>query len=364
MKETIEILRTLDELPGDASPVLATVVDVDGSSFRLPGARMLILEDGMTVGTVSGGCMEADVLERAKKVRETGKTSIFIYDTRDEEDSVFSLNMGCRGVVRILMESAKANPSLSFLKDNLENSRAGVIATQISGGLTGSQVIVDSAGVRHSSFEEPEATQMVLAHADSVMTAERSELKKTETGEIFYEFVPLPAKLIIFGAGADAVPLSRIAKELGWKTHVIDHRPAYATPARFSSADTVTVQKRDDLGAKIEFGPETLAVVMTHNYENDKQIISRLLNTEIRYIGAMGPKSRTAQIFSEIEDTGTKVTAEMLSKTHGPVGLDIGATTPEAIALAIVAEIQTVLSGREGGFLREREGSIYGRKGG
>ncbi len=361
MKETREILKTLEELPENANAVLATVVDVDGSSFRLPGAKMLILEDGMTVGTVSGGCLEADVLARANEVRETGDTSLFVYDTTGQEDSVFSLNMGCRGIVRILMEPAMGNKSLEFLRDNLENSRSGVIATLITGEQKGSHVIVDSEGVRHSTFADPEVTQKVLARADGVMNEKRSKMIDTGAGEIFFEFVPLPTKLFIFGAGADAVPLTRIGSELGWKTHVIDHRPAYAAKPRFPLADAVSLQKQEELGTKIEITDESLAVVMTHNYQNDKQIIARLLDTDVRYIGAMGPKSRTEQILSEIKASGIEVKDEMRARIHGPVGLDIGATTPEGIALAIVAEIQTVLSGRGGGFLREREGSIYGR---
>ncbi|MDH3494276.1 MAG: XdhC family protein [Acidobacteriota bacterium] len=362
MKETREILNTLKNLEDKETAVLATVADVDGSSFRLPGAKMLILEDGMTVGTVSGGCLEADVLERAKKVRETGETSVLVYDTREEAESVFSLNMGCRGIVRILMEPAAGSPALEFHRDNLENSRAGVIATQIDGSELGAQVIVDSAGLRHSSFESPHKTQVILAQADIVLKDARSRLLNAGGNEFFFEYVPVPTKITIFGGGADAIPLVRLANELGWKTHVIDHRPAYANPQRFPDADVISNPPSGELLRPANIGGSDIAVVMTHNFEHDKHVLKGLLESDIGYIGAMGPKARTARILEEIESEGYKIPAERRAMIHGPVGLDIGATTPEGIALAIASEIQTHLSGRKGGFLRDRDGSIYGRR--
>ncbi len=361
MKELREILNKLNNLEENESPVLATVVDVKGSSFRLPGAKMLILGDGTTVGTVSGGCLEADVLERAGDVRKEGKPALFVYDTTNEEDSVFSLNMGCRGIVRILMEPAVNSPVTKFLKDNFEKSVEGVIATVIGGDRIGSQVIVDSNGIRHSSFADPAASQMILVEADSVVRARKSRLVVSNVGEVFYDFVPVPVSIAIFGAGSDAVPLSRLAFELGWKTHIIDHRAAFATSERFPYADRISNPSRERLG-EVESDDYSFAVVMTHNFDNDKSVLSGLLKQDLRYIGAMGPKTRTARMLSEIEESGFVVTDEKRSRIHGPVGLDIGATTPEGIALAIISEIQTVLSGRAGGFLREREGSIYGRK--
>jgi len=361
MKEIREILDTLSSMQDLNSAVLATVVDVDGSSFRLPGAKMLILDDGTTVGTVSGGCLEADVLERAAEVRESGRTSVLVYDTADDDNSVFSLNMGCRGIVRILMEPVKGNPALEFHRDNLENSRAGVIATQIKGGRIGAQVIVDSAGVRHSSFEEPSLTQTVLAEADKRLNLKKSRLLKSGDNEVFFEYVPLPTRIVIFGAGADAVPLVKLLHALGWKSNVIDHRPAYANPSRFPLADVISTPPRERMVDSAGINEEAIAVLMTHNYEHDKRALRGLLETGIRYIGAMGPKSRTARMLEEIEAGGLNVTPEMRAKIRGPVGLDIGATTPEGIAMSIAAEIQTFLSGREGGFLKDREGSIYGR---
>lgn len=361
MREIREILNTLNKLEDSDLAVLATVVDVKGSSFRLPGAKMLILVDGTTVGTVSGGCLEADVLERADSVRESGKPSLFVYDTTDEEDSVFSLNMGCRGIVSILMEKAAGSPVIGFFEDNLKNSREGVIATLIEGEGLGSQVIVDSAGLRHSSFERPEHTQAVLAEADEILSNRSSNLVVTKAGNVFFEYIPVPTIVTIFGAGADAVPLSKAAFELGWKIHIIDHRPAFANKKRFPLAESISTTARENLGLGLSIRPDSIGVVMTHNFENDKLIMSRLVQTDIGYIGQMGPKSRTERMLEEIEASGISVPEETREKIHGPVGLDIGATTPEGIALSIVAEIQTFLSGRTGGYLREREGSIYGR---
>ncbi len=360
MKELREILNKLNNLTEIESPVLATVVDVKGSSFRLPGAKMLILDDGTTVGTVSGGCLEADVLERAGAVRADGKPALFVYDTTNEENSIFSLNMGCRGIIRILMEPVAFSPVAKFLHDNFEDSVEGVIATVIGGDKLGSQMIVDTNGIRHSSFSDPSDSQRVLVEADSVLQTKKSRLVVSKVGEVFYDYLAVPVSLTIFGAGSDAVPLSRMASELGWRTQIVDHRSAFATAGRFPTADLISNPPRESLGT-VDLAEQSLAVVMTHNFENDKLVMTGLLKRRLRYIGAMGPKSRTERMLSEIEETGFALTEEMRSRIYGPVGLDIGATTPEGIALAILAEIQTVLSNRDGGFLREREGSIYGR---
>ena len=299
MKEIVEILKVVSSFQDEEQAILATVVDVRGSGYRLPGARMLMLADGQTVGTVSGGCLEADVLERAKKVLASGKAEVFTYDTTGNEDSVFSLNMGCRGVIDIRLE-----PIGKF---------------------------------------SPVIGKMRVAYEDRI-------------GNDEFE-IPIAVKL--FGAGADAVPFVRIASELGWQVTVHDHRPAFLTADRFPTAQMLVHQMADDTLSDLETDSRTAIVIMTHNYARDRYILPPALNSDAFYIGALGPKRRTEQL---LEEVGGTFTPDQLARLYAPAGLDIGADTPEGIALSIIGEIQSVLTTREGGHLRNRQGSIYDRK--
>lgn len=372
MKELQEILAKVKMLAPDESAVLATVVDVVGSSYRLPGARMLILANGETYGTVSGGCLEADVMERAKQVLETGEPQVIIYDTQTNEDSVFSLNMGCNGVIRVLLELINKDSFLiRYIEVGQLNRERSMIATLIAAdkatGLSiGGRIFFDEIEQFYFENFPSEFFNDSLSNDCERFYYQNSDshLKKYENEngscEFLFENLELPLSLLIFGAGADAVPLCDIAKSLGWRVSVIDHRPAFATSQRFGQADEIVVSRPENYN--IPFDENAVAVVMTHNYERDKVLLSRLLKSEMRYIGALGPKSRTESILSELIDAGENVTNEQLDRLYAPVGLDIGAKTPEGIALSIVAEIQAVLSEREGGFLRNRVGSIYQRQ--
>lgn len=302
MKEIHEILKAISAFPDGETAILATVVDVRGSGYRLPGARMLILADGRTVGTVSGGCLEADVLERAKKVLASGEAEVFTYDTTENEDSVFSLNMGCRGVIEILLEPVEANTSLIV------------------------------------------------------------EMRSAYENRIASENIEPPIAVLLFGAGADAVPFVRIASELGWQVTVHDHRPAFLTTERFPSAEKLVLQNVDEPPGKMMADKRTAAIMMTHNYARDRFILPVLLRSDVFYIGALGPKRRTEQLLEEGAANGENFTTAQLSRLYAPVGLDIGADTPEGIALAIAGEIQSVFAKRNGGYLRNRKGSIYDRK--
>lgn len=298
MKEIIEIIKTVSSFTDGETAILATVIDVRGSGYRLPGARMLILADGQTVGTVSGGCLEADVLERAKKVLASGEPEVFTYDTTGNEDSVFSFNMGCRGVIDIKLEPVGRNSPL------INEMRA--------------------------AYEQREPS----------------------------DNVEIPVAVLLYGAGADAVPFVRIAAELGWQVSVHDHRPAFLTEGRFPTAFELVPQVVDETPI-ITADHRTAAVVMTHNYSRDRLILPALLRSDAFYLGALGPKRRTEQLLNEIK---VEFTPAELGRLYAPAGLDIGADTPEGIALSIIGEIQTVHSARNGGHLRNRQGSIYDRK--
>ncbi len=363
MKEIQEILKKIKTLKADEKAILATVVDVQGSSYRLPGAKMLILENGETFGTVSGGCLEADVLERAKQVLETGEPQVFIYDTTNDLDSVFSLNMGCRGIIRILLEVVENNKYVEFIQNCYEKHFIGVSAVVINYNEKteiGKRIFYDENANIHNHLNS-EHTEQITDTFKELNKAKTPLLKTFDFGEVFFDYISLPVHLTIFGAGADAIPLAEIAKNLGWRITVVDHREAFANKERFINADEIVISHPNNIEKDIKFDENSVVVVMTHNYNYDKQILRALLKSDVKYIGKLGPKRRSENILREFQEEELEYTEQDLEKLYSPVGLDIGADTPEAIALSIIAEIQAVLKDRSGGNLRNRKGSIYGR---
>lgn len=359
MKELQEILKKISNFAPDEKAILATVVHVQGSGYRRAGARMLIDENGFSIGTVSGGCLEADVLERARQVLETGEPIVITYDTTKDENSVFGLGMGCRGIVRILLEKVlRESCFFEILNQNFKQRKSFITATLIASASDsckiGARLFFADSKIIESDFNL-EISNLIFEKSGA---ENFSGLKSFDFGEIFFNKINPPIELKLFGAGYDALPLVKFAKELGWRVSVVDHRAAFANAERLSEADEITVSSVENLNEDFFTDENSVAVVMTHNYDRDREILPRLLRSNFLYIGALGPKTRTEKILNE---SGETFSDEQLAKLYAPIGLDIGANSPEAIALSIIAEIQAVLSKREGGFLRERNGSIYER---
>jgi xanthine dehydrogenase accessory factor len=303
----------------------------------------------------------------------TGRPEVFIYDTTGDESSVFSMNMGCRGVIRILLEAVdRENLLIERLARALEMREPQFMATLVEASsdehpIGGRAFLNESLGFEiyglSPLFEKiaylPDALAE-FARSGSAYAARELEMPQGRF-EFIVERISPPVSLLIFGAGADAVPLARMAAELGWQATVHDHRPAYLTVDRFPTARHLELQPRNGLIPEIAADNLTAAVVMTHNYDRDRSILPSLLGSEAFYVGVLGPKSRTQQLLDEVEASGQVTGPVGCERLYAPVGLDIGASTPEGIALAILAEIQTILGRRPGGHLRDREGSIYDR---
>lgn len=368
-KELRSIVEHFDSIAGAGQlAVLATVIDVRGSSYRLPGARMLIDPEGNTHGTVSGGCLEADLMTRAGRVRETAAAEVFVYDTSINDDSVFGLNMGCRGVVRILLEPAE--PKLfGFLDRRLNSRHPGVVATVVgdaivSSGkdvLVGARLMIDETNTLASGLGS-EARTVLARDCFTALENKKSSLDVYEFGEVFIEYIAPPVPLIVFGAGHDAVPLIRLAKDLGWRVTLVDHRPVAIAREEFSIADEIIVARPRAAASRVTIDAETIAVMMTHNYSLDLELSEFLLRSPARYVGMLGPRSRAERLLEDLSRIGIELTDQELGRVYAPIGIDIGAETPEEIALSIIAEIRAVLVGRPGGMLRERTGSIHGRE--
>jgi len=366
MKELREILDSVDRLATCERAILATVVDVKGSGYRLAGARMLIDADGHSIGSVSGGCLESDVLARAKNVFETGIPTIVVYDSTKDQNSVFGLQMGCRGIVRILLEPADDRRLFEFLRTTFAERRTAAVATVISEDGLGQRIYFRNGLLQQPGMDGQKALMPDLTRdLRRAIEERRSRSIVYSTGdrelEVFIEVVEPSPSILIFGAGHDAVPLAAFAKQLGWNVTVIDRRPAYATDERFPKADYVIAARVDEFGDALLQDENAVAVVMTHHFDSDREIVRRLASSPCRYIGILGQRQRTADLLKQLSESGVTIDRDLLSRVHAPVGLDIGAPTPESIALSIVAEIQAFLANREGGHLKNRTQPIYDR---
>lgn len=350
---------------------LATVVSVKGSVYRRPGARMLISNHGQSLGAISGGCLEGDVIERAYQVMTSGHPQLVTYDTTSDGDTVWGLGMGCNGEVQVLIEpvSAGTDPHpIKMLETLLSESLPLVWATvvkttDLNSVAVGSHLLLRSDESVESSIPNQTLAKLLLADARQVLRHRKSELKaylvEEVTTQVFLEFLEPPQPLVIFGAGYDALPLVALARELGWQVSVIDHRPAFARAERFPLANQVIQSHPENISDHVKLTPRTVTVVMTHNYQRDGEILQALLPFSLPYIGMLGPKRRTDALLNDLQAAGVDITPDQRRRIFGPVGLDIGAETPEEIALSIIAEIRAVTSGHQAGFLRQRTGPIH-----
>lgn len=364
----VQACQTLGSISDIAA--IATVVKTSGSTYRRPGARFLLTSGGQTLGMVSGGCLEEAVRDQAEQVLHSGEPLLTTYDGTAAEDVVWGLGLGCNGVVQVLIERVDPQRSayMDFIADCLRRRQLGVLATVFAThGNTqttaGSRLMLKSDGAVTSHIESPALASVLAETARAVLVEERSRVvtQATEQGEVeaLVELIRPPTPLLIFGAGPDAVPLVQLAKTLGWHVTVIDHRPAYAQRARFTMADEIVVSRPEAVAQHVALDSHTVAVVMTHHYLTDQTLLQTLLPTPLRYLGVLGPRARTERLLQELQQAGMELGDDERQRLYGPVGLDLGAETPEEVALAIVAEIQAALSQRSGVSLRHRTGSIH-----
>jgi xanthine/CO dehydrogenase XdhC/CoxF family maturation factor len=330
MKELQEIVERLCRT--DAPSVLATLVAVEGSSYRRPGARMLIA-GGLRMGSISGGCLEEDLVERSKRVAESGRPELIVYDTAAENDIVWGVGLGCHGVVRVLLEPVAPHPAWATCLS--ENLRAGRATERV---------------VVWANPDGPVGTRL----------KDDPQLGRQGRGDgIFNERVEPPTSLTIFGAGDDARPLARMALELGWRVTVADPRPAMPTEERFPGVFALVLGTAEQLVARACPLPGSLAVVMTHHYRHDVPLLQHLLPLPLAYLGLLGPKRRAERILADIEEKDLQITPAMRKRLRAPVGLDLGSDAPEEVALSIIAEMKSVLTGRDARPLRDRERPIH-----
>ncbi len=357
LKELREILAAFDRLceAGDAG-VLASVVHVEGSTYRRAGARLLVTPDDEMIGLISGGCLEGDLLEHAKRVLGDGEAALVHYDATDEDDLVWGLGLGCAGVVEVWLERVDAGSPgpLPWLGEWTAERRVAAMATAVAGPRAGQRCALPLGGSPLGTL----AGESVERELVATLETGRSRTTHRDGERIAIELFHPPIRLVVFGAGPDASPLTRLAIELGWDVAVLDHRPASARPERFPGADVRCVPIEEAV-AEAEPGADSYCVVMTHHYLNDRVLVKDLLATEAPYLGVLGPKRRTGDLLSDLADEDVVLDDDDRERIFAPAGLDLGADAPETIALSIAAEIQAVAAQRSGGWLRDRKGPIH-----
>jgi len=366
MNELHAILDAWRDSASERQPgVLCTVVQVKGSAYRRPGARMLIFPDGRRIGSISGGCLEGDVCRKGWWLTGDGRPALRVYDTMSEDDAVWEFGLGCNGVVHVLLErleSDNVQEAMRFLSRLRETNSEAVISTVIrtvenSVVQAGDRLYVTSGEMVSGPLAGSTIEDALLRHSEEVFRERKSRTVQVEKASVLVEWVGPPVPLVVFGAGHDALPLAAMAKELGWNVTIADGRPAYARAERFPAADRVILLAADDDLSGLQIDRESVVVLLTHNYPQDERLLREILPLRPRYLGILGPKKRAERLF---EDLGEDL--QQHRTVHAPVGLDIGADEPASIALSILAEIQAALAGRMGGKLRGRSGPIHQRE--
>ncbi|HEX5168614.1 MAG TPA: XdhC family protein [Cyclobacteriaceae bacterium] len=373
MKEFKTILSEYQKIDFNKhKAALATVVKVRGSSYRSPGARMLITDDGRWVGSISGGCLEGDALRKARTVMYEKRPMTVTYDTREESNQNLGIGLGCNGVIDVLIEPIDQNdadnpvlifPSivatnkplaLATLFDSSEKSRVG------------QKILIDQDGsLLHNTVAESGLRDSIAVDLIQLFNTNQSLAKSYSFGkanmEVYLELIQPSISVIIFGGGFDARPVSTLAKSLGWDVAVTDECVAHIAPVFFPTADKLSLCDRSFVDRDFNITPYTACILMSHNYEYDRDVLKKLLKSPTPYIGILGPRKRFDKMLTEFEQSGILLTAADKRRIHSPIGLDIGAEAPDEIAVSIIAEIQAKFLNRSGGFLKYRQGPIHQR---
>lgn len=374
MSELGSILRAYERAwRAGRAAALASVVSARGSTYRRIGAHMLVSEDGEVTGAISGGCLERDVRRHAMWVLQSGEPKHLVYDsTGDDEDGEDPFALGCNGVVEVWVERLLPDDvTMTFVGGCLRERQSGIVATVFASGPDaaipiGSRLLWCPGQVpRALGFEDAQQARALAEGARSVLASGISSTRTVDTGArrvaVCFEIVKPPAQLAIFGGGYDAVPVAALAKTVGATVIVVDPRPGYATRTRFPSADRLIVAPPQAAVEALGLDGNSLAVVMNHNYRHDLAALRALLPSPVAYLGMLGPKRRTQRLLADLAASGSIATETQLERLYGPVGLDLGAETPEEVALAIVAEMKAVLARRNGSPSRQRQGALHER---
>ncbi len=345
---------------------LATVVKVEGSSYRQPGARMLVTEDGNLTGAISGGCLEGDAMRKALLVIARNKPMVYTYDTSDENSGFLAVGLGCNGIVHILFEplpTGKPN-ALDLIRGVIGERNRTVLLTLFS--VTEPQspaatfLAMHGQNLTRGSLPDDFPWEIVIDAGLEALSQGMSlirHFRTTTDWSVLADVVIPPVSLIIAGAGNDVMPVVKMADVLGWQTSVLDGRPSHATCRRFPDATQLVVADALHALSGLSLDDRTAVLLMTHNYQYDLALLEQLMDSKVAYIGILGPKSKTKRLIGDLPPE--KQLPVFLEKVYGPAGLDLGAETSDEIALSILSEVKAVLAGKAGSPLRLKNTPIH-----
>jgi len=331
---------------------VATVIRVIGSAPRPVGAKLIVSSAGRMAGSVSGGCVETTVYEEMMDVLDGGPPRSLCFGITD--DMIWDVGLACGGTIDVFVQ--RLDPALvTALRDYVAQGKSVALATLVAGpDAIGSAALITPEGV---VLGPDDKRVTAIAQAMLATRAEAGAVHAIAPGtEVFVEpFLPPPV-LIVIGGVHVAIPLTRFAKELGFYVIVADPRAKFANRERFPEADEILVEWPDEALAHLKVDEATYLVLLTHDPKIDEPTLAAALQTDARYIGAIGSRKTHAARFERMAKWG--VTAEQLRRVYAPIGLDLGGHTPEETALSIIAEVVAVKNGRSGGSLRDASGPI------
>lgn len=397
MKETESILQLYRSSKERRVPMaLATVVNKSGSAYRRPGARMLVAADGQSAGSISGGCIERDLIERASELSTWDAPRLLTY--RAEHGDPYDFGSGCEGIIYTLVEPLRLdvpvdsvlNSDIFSAHRNSQNAASAFVdpievletvhrnrciaysatvfsAPEKSRDMVGRRVVQfhDGAAAVGGAFDNSGLFVEIMIASTKLFSKGPAFTKFIDTAEgifgVFFEKIEPPIKLVIFGAGDDALPLSALASVLGLAHSIVDHRPGLMSEERFPAAEQLLRLRPEQYPLRLSIDQFTACVVMHHNYDSDKEVVRFLLEgSTTPYIGVLGPKRRSMRILSEIKQSrSADIIDSRRSSLFAPVGLDLGAETPEEIALSVIAEITAYFKNKAAHLLRDKDGPIH-----
>ena len=370
-----EIQRLIGE-PEDEG-TLVTITRTTGSTYRREGAKMVCSRAG-AVGSVSGGCLESDIADLSLEVVEHDQPQIVSYDTSAENENVWGMGLGCNGTVEVLIEplrwwrTQEGKTLFGEVMDRVNRGQRCAVVTLLKEG--GEQLrslrrlLVDPAGKTFGTLGSPALDTAAAQRARSILNDEMVRPSRrivlehqSSPCELFVDALMAAAHLIVAGGGHDAIPVVRMARELGFRITLIDSRQSFATSERFPEADQVLCIQPEEFAQKVSFEGAPAVILMNHNYQKDRALLAQVLISpaEFTYIGALGPRARTEQMLGELKQEGVKLASHKVEQVRTPIGLDLGADSPQEIALAMLAEVLAVKNRRSGMALRDKKRAIH-----
>ena len=340
----LSTIRAFDEWRwAGQSMALVTVVATEGSTYTKAGHRMIVADNGDFHGLVSGGCLEGDLATHASRVIDTGDPALLTYDLRDEADEIWGLGIGCNGLLRLLVQRLDEQQHYQPYLDIAECHRSfggghmALVVDSTAERIPAGTTCLSAADGVTSARLGPELIDLLMRHMESHAAPGLADLEmEAEHVQVLHVPVAPVPRLLVIGAGPDAVPLVRLATELGWRVSITDHRPTYLEAPGLDVADQRIEARAGHLAEHLDPTQFHAGVVMTHHLDSDREHLRELAAGGPGYLGLLGPRARRERLMTELGPAGLALQPRL----HGPVGLDIGALSPETIALSIAAEIQ------------------------